>query len=381
MKRVYWRPKNVSRTALLLISAFAIGGLTLVESLPVMNKQPHIKEKSDAAHLAKEAFDVIGVARANSGTKINIDVDPTSSGLLGLPTSSVTSLPGNLADKQVTVNPNFAAAIVQMLKDAGVQKNDYVAVGVSGSFPAFNICTYAALETLGARPIVIGSGASSSWGANVPELLWLDMERILNERKVFKTRAVAASVGGEADRGLSFVQEGIDAIQSSIERNGLTLLNTKKFEDILEERMEIYRKEAGDQPIKAYVNVGGGMASVGRTAGKEAFKSGLNKQLPAAAGGQDGIMHRFARDGVPVIHLVKVRSLAEKYGFPEGFEEMPKIGEGKVYASPDYNRYLAAAVLLIELCMLFLFIRSDIGFRLLRPRAKRSDQAAPEPMV
>ena len=192
---------------------------------------------------------------------------------------------------------------------------------------------------------------------------------------------MAASIGGEADRGLSFVPEGVDIIEKSIERNGLKFLNTKKFEEILDERMEIYHKESEGKPIKAYVNVGGGMASVGRTVGKKTFKSGLNKRLPAEAGDQDGIMHRFSREGVPVIHLVKVRSLAERYEFPEGFEEMPKVGEGKVYASPDYNRYLAAAVLLLELCMLFLFIRSDIGFRLLRPHTKRSDQAAPEPIV
>lgn len=381
MKRVYWRPKNVSRTALLLISAFAIGGLTLVEALPVMNQQPYMRLKMDAAHLAKEAFDVIATARMRSGTEIRYDIDPTGSGLLGLPTSSVTSLPGSLGDKQMTVNPNFAAAIVQMLKKAGVQKDDVVAVGVSGSFPALNVCTYAALETIEARPIVISSGASSSWGANVPELLWLDMERVLQQQNIFRTRAVAASVGGEADRGLSFVPEGVEAIQQSIERNGLQMLNTKKFEDILEERMEIYRKQSDGQPIKAYINVGGGMASVGRTAGKEAFKSGLNQALPAEASDQDGIMHRFARDGVPVIHLVKVRALAQKYGFPEDFTELPKVGQGKVFASPDYNRYLASAVLLVELAMLFLFIRSDIGFRLLRPRSKRADHAAPEPMV
>ena len=381
MKRVYWRPKNVSRTALLLISAFAIGGLTLVESLPTTNKQPFLQEKAEAARLAKEAFDVIGIARRNSGEEIRTDIDPTGSGLLGLPTSSVTSLPGNLADKQMTVNPNFAAAIVQMLKEAGIEKGDYVAVGVSGSFPAFNVCTYAALETLEVKPIVIASGASSSWGANMPNFLWLDMERLLGDWGVFKTQAVAASVGGEADRGLSFVEEGVEAIQKSIEDNGLKLLSTKKFDEILDERMEIYRKESDGQPIKAYINVGGGMASVGRTAGKEAFKSGLNNKLPSEAAEQDGIMHRFAREGVPVIHLVKVRSLAEKFGFPETFEEMPKVGEGKVYASPEYNYYLAAAVLAIEIAMLFLFIRSDIGFRLLRPRSKRTDHAAPEPMV
>ena len=381
MKTVYWRPKNVSRTALLLISAFAIGGLALVESFPMTSKQPYLEEKNKAARLAKEAFDVISIARRLSGEEIKDDIDPTGSGLLGLPTSSVTSLSGNLADKQMTVNPNFAAAIVQMLKEAGVQKGDYVAVGVSGSFPAFNVCTYAALEALEAKPIVIASGASSSWGANVPDLLWLDMERMLGDFGVFDTRAVAASIGGEADRGLSFVDEGVEAIEGAIKENGVPLLNTKKFEEILDERMEIYRKESDGKPIKAYINVGGGMASVGRTAGKEAFKSGLNKSLPTEAAEQDGIMHRFAREEVPVIHLVKVRSLVEKFGFPETFEEMPKVGEGKVYASPEYNKYLAAAVLAIEIAMLFLFIRSDIGFRILRTGSKRADDAAPEPMV
>ena len=177
MKRVYWRPKNVSRTALLLISAFAILGMVLVEQFPTVRAMPWQQEKMAAAQLAKEAFDIIAVTREQSGEPIEPKVDPTESGLLGLSTSTVTSLTGSLKDKQTTINPNFAAAIVGMLKDAGVRKGDVVAVGVSGSFPALNICTYAALETLEVQPIVIASGASSSWGANMPDLLWLDMER------------------------------------------------------------------------------------------------------------------------------------------------------------------------------------------------------------
>ena len=35
-----------------------------------------------------------------------------------------------------------------MLKEAGVQEGDVVAVGLSGSFPALNICTYAACDVL-----------------------------------------------------------------------------------------------------------------------------------------------------------------------------------------------------------------------------------------
>ena len=185
MKRVYWRPKSVSHTALLLISAFAILGIVLVEQFPTVRPMPWQEEKMEAAQLAKSAFDVIAVAREQSGEPIEPKIDPTESGLLGISTSSVTSLTGSLPAKQTTINPNFAAAIVQILKDAGVKKGDVVAVGVSGSFPAMNICTYAALETLETQPIVIGSGASSSWGANLPNLLWLDMEKILADDDVF----------------------------------------------------------------------------------------------------------------------------------------------------------------------------------------------------
>lgn len=381
MKRVYWRPKNVSRTALLLISAFAILGMALVEHFPTVRHMPYQQEKTEAAQLAKSAFDVIAVAREQTGEPIEPKVDPTESGLLGLSTSSVTSLTGTLQDKQTTINPNFAAAVVQMLKDAGVKKGDVVAVGVSGSFPSLNICTYAALETLETQPIVIASGASSSWGANLPNLLWLDMEKILADDDVFATRAIAASVGGEADRGLAFPREGVEAIRGAIDENGIQLLNEKKFEKILEQRMEIYRQRSGGQPIAAYINVGGGMASTGRTEGKQAFKSGLNEEVPDEAREIDGIMERFAKAGVPVIHLVKIRRLAEEFGLPEAPQTMPQVGEGGVYQRPDYNRSLALAILLIEMAMLYLFIRSDVGFRLLRPGTKRGDQSAPEPMM
>ena len=90
----------------------------------------------------------------------------------------MTSLPGHLGSKQTSINPNFAAVVVGMLKDAGVQEGDCVAVGCTGSFPAMNVAVYSALETLRARPIVICSAGSSQYGANTPDLLWIDMERL-----------------------------------------------------------------------------------------------------------------------------------------------------------------------------------------------------------
>ena len=93
--------------------------------------------------------------------------------MIGTLISPVTSNSGHLAAKQGSLNPNFAAVVVSWLRSAGVGEGDYVAVGVSGSFPGFNTVVYAALQALNAKPLVISSASSSQWGANVPELLWI----------------------------------------------------------------------------------------------------------------------------------------------------------------------------------------------------------------
>jgi poly-gamma-glutamate system protein len=383
MKKVYWRPKAVSRTALWLICAVSLVGLLMVQKFRVVTEQPYQEEKLAAAKLAKEAFEVIYFEREDTGVEIEQKVDPTRSGLVGVPNSSVTSLSGVLESKQLTINPNFAAVAVQLLKDAGVEKGDVVAVGVSGSFPALNVAVYAAIEVLELEPIVISSAASSTWGANIPELLWIDMERALERDEVFSTRSVACSIGGTADQGLDFPAEGKEAILDAIERNNLKLIENRKFEQNIKVRMGLYDQLADDKPIKAYVNVGGGMVSVGRTVGKRILLSGVNRKRPtkAEARGLDGVMFRFIDRGVPAIHLVKVSELIEKYGLPETLTSEPRVGDAGVFERLDYNRWLAAAVLALELGLLFLFIRSDVGFRLFRRSDNRKSDAPPEPMV
>ncbi len=383
MKKVYWRPKAVSRTALLLICAVSLVGLLMVEKFRVVTEQPYQQEKLAAAKLAEKAFDVLWYEREETGVEIDLKVDPTNSGLVGVPVSSVTSLSGVLETKQSTINPNFAAVAVQLLKDAGVEKGDVVAVGVSGSFPGLNVALYAAIEALELEPIVISSAASSTWGANIPELLWIDMERALERDDIFTTRSVSCSIGGTADRGLDFPAEGKKAILDAIERNKLKLIKNGKFEKNVTVRMALYDQLARDKPIKAYVNIGGGMVSVGRTVGKRILKSGINRKRPSKPGAHalDGVIFRFIDRGVPTIHLVKVDELVEKFGLTETPATMPRVGDAGVFERLDYNRWLAAGILALELILLFVFIRSDVGFRLFQRSDNRKTDAAPEPMV
>lgn len=366
MKKVYWRPKAVSRTALVLIGFTALVGLIVVESVKVERLQPHYDEKMQATELAAEAYDVIYDARMERGYNIDQTMDLTESGVLGLAMSDVTSLAGDVTAKRTSINPNFAAVAVQMLHDAGVEKGDVIAIGVSGSFPGINACVYAAVETMELVPIIMTSGAASQWGANLPDLLWMDMERILAEEGVFTSRAIAASIGGFEDRGLGLSKEGLQMIEDGIERNGLPKLQAESFEDAVEERMEMYEKRAGNQPIKAYINVGAGTVSVGRTLGKNMFAPGLNMTPPDRIRQTDGIMPRFILRGVPVIHFAQIADIAEQNGMPVPPLAPPIPGEANVFQAIDYSKILAACVLGLLTLMLYGFVRSDIGLRLLK---------------
>lgn len=381
MKRIYWRPRAVSRTALVLIAVISLSGFLLVENLPVNRQRPHYEEKLAAAERAAEAFEMIYNARLSLGPDVDVVTDPAQSGLIGIAMSPVTSVSGEITAKQTSANPNFAAVLVDMLKRAGVNEGDVVAVGLSGSFPALNVCALAALETLKAKPVVISSVSASQWGANVPELTWIDMERILAEEDVISTRSVACTIGGYEDRGLGLSDEGLELVQKAIDRNGVPLLDALTFEESIARRLELYREKAGRKPIKAYVNVGGGAVSIGRTAGKKLFSPGLNQRPPGRIAQIDGVAPRLINEGIPVVHIIQIVDLAERYGLPVAPTVMPEVGEGAIYSGLDYNYWLVTIVLVVILVSLYGFIRSDIGFRLLKLGTPKKQEGHPEPMV
>lgn len=402
MRKLIWRPRAVSRRALVLIAVFAMGGLVLAERVIVPETRPLYDQKIAASRLAKEAMEVIKNERVRRGYPINPGFDPLKTGLIGLAVSDVTSIAGNLAAKQASINPNFAAVVVDMLGELGVKEGDQVAVGVSGSFPALNICTFAALETLKVTPIVIASASASQYGANFPDLLWVDMENVLFKEGLFSFRSKGASLGGVQDIGVGMSKTSRRQVREGIERNQLEFLSDETFESSIVTRMQKYSDYADGMPIRgfaAYVNVGGGTVSVGKHLGKRLFNPGINRRMPAGAGLVDGVMPRFAKEGVPVVHLVQILELTDRYLAVRGPSEdevsdetqatipisapqrIPPIGEGDVYEGWEYSRPLVSGILALLVGSLFAFIRSDVGFRLLKGGGKQKDQGHPEPMV
>ncbi|MHC4673559.1 MAG: poly-gamma-glutamate system protein [Planctomycetota bacterium] len=383
MKKLYWRPHGISPSVLTLIALVSLAGLIAVEFLVIRQKQPYYQEKLSAAQFALEGMEIIKSERLQQGVDINPELDPTSSALVGSAMTPVTTVAGSLSAKQTSINPNFASVVVEMLKEANVKKGDVIAVGVSGSFPSLSICVYAAARTLELQPIIVTSASASQFGANDPDFLWIDMERILHEsnKDKFPYRTVAASLGGVDDRGLGISREGRQLINTAVERNGLTLIKPKDFKDSLDKRMVIYAQHAVERPIKAYINIGGGTVSVGTATGKRCFVPGLNMRKPAGLRQIDSIMSRFIDQGIPVIHLVKIEDLAKRYGLPLQPITIPSPGEGKIFYREEYNQWLAGIVLLVIVISLYLFVRSDLGYRIIQTSARKNHDTFHEPMV
>ena len=382
MKKIYWRPQGVSRSAMLLIALVALAALVAVEKFPVVRRQRSYPEKLAASRLALEAFSAIKAEKVARGIAIDPEADIHQTGLIGRSVTPVTSNTGYLSAKRTSVNPNFAALVVHWLKRAGVEKGDVVALGCTGSFPALCITSYAAIQTLELTPLVISSASASEWGANDPNFMWLDMEKVLFDRNIFSFRSLAASRGGIEDYGFGMSQEGRNLIDAGIARAGVEKIDAKSLTDGIEQRMLLYDAKAGDKAIKAYVNVGGGTASVGTHVGKKQFKPGLNLEPPPGEGLVDSVMLRFAQRGIPVIHLTSIELLAKQYGFPQEPKGLPPVGEGTVFVKAEHNRWIAGGGLFAILGAMLAFIRLDIGARILQSAARRKDRASgPQQMV
>lgn len=381
MKGVYWRPKQISRAVLVFIAVLAVGAVGATEVFKVDVKQRNYREKIRAARHMDAAMKELKRHRLED-LKLPIDEenDFTRSGLLGHPLSVVTSNTGYLESKQTTINPNFAAVAAHLLKRAGVEKGDVVAVGFSGSFPALNLAVHSACEALEIEPIIICSAAGSEWGANIPGFTWLQMEKFLYDKRIIRFKSVAASIGGVGDVGYGMPPEGVALLKKVITEDlGLIFIDAET-EDPLERRMEVYEQAADGRPIKAYLNVGGGTVSVGTSYGKKLFRPGLNRRLPPGAADIDSVMVRYASQDIPVIHFTKIKDLATKYNLPIPPTSPQKVGQGNMFTKVEYNMYLTAGLLLMLMVGLWLLLRMNLAQRITSKPSKKME-GPPEPMV
>jgi poly-gamma-glutamate system protein len=319
-------------------------------------KLKYYDQKVEAAKLASEAANYLKESRMRKSVFVDIVNDPNETALIGQDITPITTDRGYIEAKLTATNPNFAAVVVDMLKEAGLEKNDVVAVAFTGSFPGMNISVHSALQTLKLKPIIITSVGASNWGANDPYYTWLDMEKALFKGGVLKNKSVAASIGGGQDRGRGLSPEGRQLIIDAIGRNKVEFINEDHLESSIQKRIEIYNKYRKKDKIKAFINVGGGISSIGSIENVKFIPSGLSKSLPMKNYPVRGLMIYMAEKNIPVIHLLNVNQLAQQYGLPTNPTPLPRSGEGEIFIQKRYSVLLTAGVsLFLVIAIAFVF--------------------------
>jgi hypothetical protein len=173
---------------------------------------------------------------------------------------------------------------------------------------------------------------------------------------------------------------GREYLKKIITRNNLEFIDEKQEKENLDKRMSIYMTNSGEEGIKAFINVGGGTISVGTKIGKKLFKSGLNLHPPYKALSIDSVMTRFAREGVPVIHISGIRKIAEKYGITYELKEIPRPGEGALFSSYVYNMTFVYISLFSIIGLLVFLVKLGFGSRIFASNTKK-EKGSREPMV
>ena len=126
-------------------------------------------------------------------------------------------------------------------------------------------------------------------------------------------------------------------IVEAIKRNRIALINEEHLEQSIDRRMKLYEERAKGHPIKAYINIGGGIASLGTVVNGEIIPSGLSKELPVKNYPVRGVIVEMAKRGVPIIHLYNIRQMWAAYELPLNPIPLPVPGSGGIFVREKYN--------------------------------------------
>jgi len=342
-----------------LISLFIIAILLFywVNNSRVYVKEKYFREKVEAAELMRKAEKVISDYRIEQKIFIDKVNDPNQTGLIGEKSTIITTDRGSLSAKLTSLNPNIAAVIVDMFKKANLKKGDKVVVSCTGSFPAVNIAVMSAAKVLGLKLTIISSVGASMFGMTDPDFTWLDAETLLNEKGIFPYKSIAASLGGGRDlgRGLNFT--GRTLIKRSIKRNNVLLIHENSLEKNIKRKMALLEKDTSNP--KLYINIGGGLSSLGNSINGKLVSPGYHRHLSIKNIPLKGTMFLFAEKGVPIIHLLNIPKIAEIYELPIAPDPLPKIGTGKIFVDTRYNVTFAGISLTILIILIFVIIFFD----------------------
>ena len=347
-----------------LLYALGICGFLFLSGALFLTRKP-LEPKDEmlaASRRMAEAIQAVRDCRERSGVAIDPDRDINSTGLIGLETSPITTSLGNLEAKRTTINPNFAGLVTMLLHQAGVRKGDTVAIGASSSFPALIIASLCAVEAMELRGLLICSLGASQWGANHPDFNWLDIMTCLGRSHFLSARPVGLSLGGDGDVGKDMSPEGRALLLRLGRETGLPFIAERDLEANVRERLRTLETAAGDAGIRAFINVGGSYANMGTDSRILKVGPGLASFSEIPPVERRGVIFEMAARRIPVIHLLYVKGLCDRFGLPWDPAPLPEPGQGAIFEGKEVDRkvflILAGAYFLFSAAVLAIAVRS-----------------------
>ena len=351
-------PAIQKTSTLVLLSLLSMICFIISVSIRTIDVSSSYDAKVKAARLMKNAMETLKDTRMESSVFIDIENDPNETGLVGSPFSLITTDEGDLDAKLTTLDPNFSAGMVELMLRMNLQKGDTVAILLTGSMPGANIAVLTAANAMGLIPMVITSVGASQWGANHADFTWLDMESILFNKGLINSRSVAASVGGRNDMGRLLSPAGREIIISNIENYNIPLIRKNRLAENIDERMKLFESFNKITNYSAMINVGGGVASLGTSFNSKLLPAGIINRsdvvnISIRDGGIEGVLAKFAKKNVSVLHVLNIKSLTEQLGMPFAPIPIPEVGSGVLYAEEKYNILIATVCLFIVCGLVF----------------------------
>jgi poly-gamma-glutamate system protein len=157
---------------------------------------------------------------------------------------------------------------------------------------------------------------------------------------------------------------GRAALEERLRAGGVPFLAEPDLARNVAQRMAIYRERAGSRRIAAFVNIGGSTANIGTNARVLELRPGLAAGVFVPPLPERGVLQTMAAEGIPVIHLLNIKGLCERYGLPWDPRPLPApCGNG-----PLYRRAPSGSLPFVALTVAYILaIVALLGFA--RPRS------------
>ncbi|NUO18165.1 poly-gamma-glutamate system protein [bacterium] len=354
-----FRPSLRSIWTLVAMSVVCYGLYLWAEYSRIEVKRANHELKLVAANRMSNALRELASRQFSGSESLESYGDPRVDALIGQQFSTITSDIGSFEEKLYGANPNLAAAVIELLLDAGLKSGDKVAIALSGSTPGANISVLCACNALGVDAYTLSSLSSTWWGATDPRNTWADMQSFLIDKGIVNCTVVGYSLGGIDDNALGMSSLGRTELIEAVGRNKARLIEATSLSESSREWWKAFRASLNGQVPSAYINVGDGLASLGHKENGQLLGNGVHRRLPARNWPGNGVVHIAAKENVPIINFYSSTELSKEYGLGSPRLPLTEPGIGDVFVTIKYDLRVAIAALVITLAALFTLVWFD----------------------